>query len=68
MPHNGRGAQEAIFAELKSQTQMDYIPCRRPAANQTWALSAIMAHNLNRELQMSVDEAERGTTEQRAPW
>ncbi len=27
-----------------------------------------MAHNLNRELQMSADQAERGTTEQRAPW
>lgn len=66
--HNGRGAQEAIFAELKSQIQMDYIPCRRRAANQTWFLSAIMAHNLNRELQMSADETARGTTEQRAPW
>ena len=66
--HNGRGAQEAIFVELKSQTQMDYIPCRRRAANQTWLLSAIMAHNLNRELQMSVEEPARCTTEQRAPW
>ncbi len=66
--HNGRGAQEAIFAELKSQTQMDYIPCRRRAANQTWLLSAIMAHNLNRELTMAADLQERNTTEQRAPW
>jgi hypothetical protein len=66
--HNGRGAQEAIFAELKSQTQMDYVPCRRRAANQTWLLSAIMAHNLNRELQMSAEEPARSTTEQRAPW
>lgn len=24
--HNGRGAQEAIFAELKSQAQTDYVP------------------------------------------
>ncbi len=47
---------------------MDYIPCRRRAANQTWLLSAIMAHNLNRELQMSVEEPARCTTEQRAPW
>ena len=66
--HNGRGAQEAIFAELKSQTQMDYIPCRGRAANQTWLLSAIMAHNLNRELTMAADQQERNTTEQRAPW
>jgi len=27
-----------------------------------------MAHNLNRELQMSAEKPERGTTEQRAPW
>ena len=33
--HNGCGTQEAIFAERKSQTQMDYIPCRRRATNQT---------------------------------
>jgi Transposase DDE domain group 1 len=66
--HNGRGAQEGIFAELKSQTQMDYVPCNRRTANQTWLLSAIVAHNLNRELQMSADHAERSTTEQRAPW
>jgi hypothetical protein len=66
--HNGRGAQEGIFAELKSQTQMDYIPCNRRTANQTWLLSAIMAHNLNRELQMSAQQSARRTTEQRAPW
>jgi hypothetical protein len=66
--HNGRGAQEAIFAELKSQIQMDYIPCKRLAANQTWLLAAIMAHNLNRELQMSAEEPTRATTEQRMPW
>lgn len=66
--HNGRGAQEAIFAELKSQTQMDYIPCKRLAANQTWLLAALMAHNLNRELQMSAEAPERATTEQRMPW
>ncbi|MBK7250194.1 MAG: transposase [Gammaproteobacteria bacterium] len=66
--HNGRGAQEGIFAELKSQTQMDYVPCKRLAANQTWLLAAIMAHNLNRKLQMSVEEPTRSTTEQRMPW
>jgi hypothetical protein len=66
--HNGRGAQEALFAELKSQTQMDYVPCNRRAANQTWLLSALMAHNLNRELHMAAEQPERGTTEQRAPW
>jgi len=27
--HNGRGAQENVFGELKSQCQMDYVPVRR---------------------------------------
>jgi hypothetical protein len=66
--HNGRGAQEAVFAELKSHAQMDYIPCNRLAANQTWLFASCMAHNLNRELQMSTQTPARETTEQRAPW
>lgn len=32
--HNGRGAQENIFGEVKSQCNMDYIPVRRLAGNQ----------------------------------
>ena len=65
--HNGRGAQEGIFAELKSQTQMDYVPTRTQAGNQTFLLSAVLAHNLNREMQMLCYEQARNTTEQRAP-
>jgi hypothetical protein len=65
--HNGRGAQEGIFAELKSQTQMDYIPTRRQPGNQVFVLSAMLAHNLNREMQMMADTQQRHTTEKRAP-
>lgn len=65
--HNGRGAQEGVFAELKSQTQMDYIPTRTQAGNQTFLLSAVLAHNLNREMQMLCLEKQRNTTEKRAP-
>jgi hypothetical protein len=65
--HNGRGAQEAIFAELKSQANMDYVPCNRRAGNEIWLLSAVLAHNLNRELHMAAYKADRPTTEQRAP-
>ncbi len=65
--HNGRGAQEGIFAELKSQTQMDYVPTRRKAGNQAYLLSAILAHNLSREMQMHCYVQERNTTEKRAP-
>ena len=65
--HDGRGAQEAIFGELKSEGQMDYIPCRSLAGNQTYMLATVLAHNLNRELQMEVRPRSRRTTEKRAP-
>lgn len=65
--HNGRGAQEGIFAELKSQIQMDYIPTRRQAGNQIFVLAAMLAHNLNREMQMMAGAPPRNTTERRAP-
>ena len=65
--HNGRGAQEGTFAELKSQTQLDYIPTRRQAGNRVFVLAAMLAHNLNREMQMMAAEPQRNTTERRAP-
>jgi len=63
--HEGRGYQEKIYSELKSQAQMDYIPCRRLAANQIYLLCTMFAHNLGRELQMQTTEPARGTTEKR---
>jgi hypothetical protein len=65
--HNGRGAQENVFGELKSQGQMDYLAVRRLCGNQLYMLSAILAHNLNRDLQMRSQRRHRGTTESRAP-
>jgi hypothetical protein len=65
--HNGRGAQEAVFAELKSQGQLDYVPTQTLAGNQIFMLSAVLAHNLNRELQMMARSQTRTTTTQRPP-
>ena len=65
--HNGRGAQEGVFAELKSQTQMDYVPTQKLAGNQVYVLAALLAHNLNREMQMQCLPKTRNTTERRAP-
>lgn len=65
--HDGRGAQEAVFAELKSQGQLDYVPTNTLAGNQVYLLSAILAYNLNRELQMATQPQARTTTTQRAP-
>ena len=50
----GRGSQERIFAELKSQCHMDYGPVRRLRGNQTHMLATLFAHNLARELQMQM--------------
>jgi hypothetical protein len=63
--HNGRGSQEGIFAELKSQNQMAYVPTRTWRGNQIYLLSAVMAHNLTRELQMVAREPARTTLQKR---
>ena len=63
--HNGRGAQENIFSELKSQCNMDYVPTRRLSGNLLYCQSAILAHNLFREMQMVVRGADRLTLAKR---
>jgi len=65
--HNGRGEQEGIFAELKSHCQMDYVPVKTRIGNQIYLLSAVLAHNLARELQMLANLRQRNTTEKRSP-
>lgn len=63
--HNGRGSQESIFAELKSCNQMDYVPTRTWTGNQVYLLSAVLAHNLSKELQMLAQPAVRFTEAKR---
>jgi len=50
--HNGRGSQEAIFGDAKTDAALDIIPTKRLAGNQIFTLCSMMAHNLSRELQM----------------
>ena len=64
--HEGRGAQEGIFGELKSNCQMGHVPVRRCLGNQMYLLAGLFAHNLVRELQMRTAEPSRGTTNRRA--
>jgi hypothetical protein len=66
--HNGRGAQEKIFAEAKSQAQLEYVPVRRLYGNQLYCLAAMLAHNLTREMQMQSGDREFGTSEKRRPY
>ncbi|GIW90627.1 MAG: hypothetical protein KatS3mg109_1875 [Pirellulaceae bacterium] len=63
--HDGRGSQEGIFAELKTQCHMNYVPVRRRLGNQTYLLAGLFAHNLMRELQMLTATPSRRTTPKR---
>ena len=64
--HNGRGSQENVFAELKSQGQMDYVPFRSLYANQVFLMGSILAFNLNRQMQIESLPILRHTTRKRA--
>lgn len=64
--HNGRGSQEGIFGELKSENALAYVPTRSWAGNQTYMLAALLAHNLTRELQMRTQAPCRKTNSKRA--
>lgn len=63
--HNGRGSQENIFSELKTQCNMDYVPTRKLSGNRLYYQSAVFAHNLYRELQMIDRRTDRLNTPKR---
>jgi len=63
--HSGRGSQEGVFGELKTQCQMDYIPVKKRLGNETYLLASVFAYNLIRELQMQLEPPERNTTRKR---
>lgn len=50
------GLPGGLIGEAKSYAQLDYTPSRKLAVNQTFTLSAMLAHNLGRELQMSAED------------
>ena len=60
--HEGRGGQEGIFAELKTNVAMGHVPVRRKNGNQAYLLAGLLAHNLIRELQMRESPPHRSTT------
>jgi hypothetical protein len=64
--NNGRGSQENTIGELKSQCNMDYVAVRRLHGNHLYLMSAVLTHNILRELHMLVHARNRGTTEKRA--
>ena len=64
--HEGRGSQEGIFAELKTDVAMGHIPVRTRNGNQAYLLAGLMAHNMVRELQMCASPPQRATNMTRA--
>jgi hypothetical protein len=64
--HEGRGAQEGVFGELKTDVAMGHIPVRTRNGNQTYLLAGLMAHNLLRELQMRESPPQRGMLPKRS--
>jgi hypothetical protein len=65
--HDGRGQQENLFAELKSEGTLGYIPARKWNANKLYLIAGMLAHNLNRELQMRTRPKQRSTSPGRSP-
>ena len=63
--HEGRGTQEGLFAELKTEAALSYVPCNTWNANKLFLLCNVVAHNLTRELQMRYRERDRHTTVKR---
>ena len=67
--HNGRGSQERIFGDAKTDAGLDVLPSRRLAGNQIFTLCAMMAHNLSREMQMLASpRAPRSLPKRPAHW
>ena len=65
--HDGRGTQEILFAELKSQCGLSRAPARREPANRLFAQAAMLAHNLARELQMVARPPRQRANAKRSP-
>jgi hypothetical protein len=67
--HNGRGSQENLFGDAKTDAALDALPSRRLPGNQIFTLCAMIAHNLSREIQMlASDPSPRSLPKRPAHW
>jgi hypothetical protein len=67
--HNGRGSQEAVFGDAKTDCGLNVIPSKRLIGNQIYTLCSMMAHNLSREMQMlTAPPAPRSLPKRPAAW
>ena len=65
--HNGRGAQEKIFGESKTNGSLGYVPFKKLIPNKLFMLANMFTHNLSRELQMDCFHRVQNTTPKRSP-
>ena len=63
--HEGRGTQGGLFADLKTEAALSYVPCNTWNANKVFLLCNVIAQNLTRELQMRYRERDRHTSVKR---
>ncbi len=47
--HNGRGSQEATFGNVKNDTALSVIPCKRLVANQVFTIPSLFARHTSTE-------------------
>lgn len=63
--YNGRGVQEKVIAELKSQYAFGDVPTQSYAANTAWQKLNILAHNLITSFQLATTAEEKPRTPRR---
>ena len=61
----GRGTHEKALAQLKNGYAFDAIPTRNFAANSTWQILSVLAHNLITNFQIALAAAPRARTSKR---
>ena len=61
----GRGTHEKVLAQLKNGYAFDTIPTRNFAANSTWQILSVLAHNLITNFQIALAASPRRTSSKR---
>ena len=64
--HNGRGSQEGIFGEAKTDCKIEYVPVRSLNGNQLYCIAGMITHNLSREIQIASNKKIRSTNMKRS--
>lgn len=63
----GRGSHEKVLAELKTGYAFDTVPTQNYAANSTWQILSMLAHNVVTNFQIETGAQKRGRTTKRSP-